>query len=233
MIQNVKTAAGKVILIAGMALFFTASICVSPITMMHAFAQASPDKKPASTAKPTASPSAAKPASAKPVAGKPAPDAKKPAADKGKESGSKPLLVATMNDWSVYISPTPKNKTCYALAQPKDRQPAALKRDPAYIFISTRPGEGVRNEVSVIMGFAMKEGGDMQADVGGTPFDLVAKGTNAWLKNPAEEGQLIDAMKKSAKMTVKAPSIKGNVTTDSYSLSGLSQALERVRKECP
>ena len=39
-------------------------------------------------------------------------------------------------------------------------------------------------------------------------------------------------MKKSAKLTVKAPSIKGNVTTDNYSLKGFSQALDKVQKEC-
>jgi hypothetical protein len=31
---------------------------------------------------------------------------------------------------------------------------------------------------------------------------------------------------------VKAASVRGNVTIDSYSLSGLSQALDRVKKEC-
>ena len=53
------------------------------------------------------------------------------------------------------------------------------------------------------------------------------------MKNPAEESQFIDAMKKGSKLVIKAPSIKGNVTTDTYSLSGLSQALDRVQKDCP
>jgi hypothetical protein len=39
-------------------------------------------------------------------------------------------------------------------------------------------------------------------------------------------------MKRGSKLIVKAPSTKGNVTTDSYSLAGLSQALDRVQKEC-
>ena len=64
-------------------------------------------------------------------------------------------------------------------------------------------------------------------------FDLVAKGTNAWIKNQAEEPQFVDTLKKGSKLIVKAPSLKGHITTDSYSLAGLSQALERVEKECP
>lgn len=151
-------------------------------------------------------------------------DAKKP---------GKPTQVGTYGDWGVFVAQGAKDKTCYALATPKDRAPAKLKRDPAYVFISNRPGESVRSEVSVIMGFAVKPGADVKTDVGGAAFDFVPKGSNAWIKNTAEESQFIDALKKGSKLIVKAPSAKGNVTTDSYSLSGLSQALERVQKECP
>jgi invasion protein IalB len=154
---------------------------------------------------------------------------------KSEESASgKPVQVASYGDWGAFLAlQGGKRKTCYALAQPKDRAPSKLKRDPAYIFISSRPAENVHNEISVIMGFPMKDNGEAQADIGSTHFELISKGNNAWIKNPAEEGQFIDAMKKGSKLVVKAASIKGNVTTDSYSLSGLAQALDRVQKECP
>jgi invasion protein IalB len=146
----------------------------------------------------------------------------------------KPVQVASFGDWGAFLAVQGgKKKTCYALAQPKDRTPASLKRDPAYIFISSRPTENVHNEISIIMGFPMKDNSDAQAEIGTTRFELIAKGTNAWVKNPAEEGQFIDTMKKGTKLVIKAASIKGNTTTDSYSLAGLSQALDRVHKECP
>jgi hypothetical protein len=143
----------------------------------------------------------------------------------------KPMLLDTFHDWGAYMAQG-KEKTCYALASPKDRAPGALKRDPAYVFISSRPSENVRNEVSIIMGFAMKENAEAKAEIGNASYDLIAKGTNAWVKNPAQETQFIDSLKKGSKLIVKAPSMKGNVTTDSYSLAGLSQALDRVHKEC-
>jgi hypothetical protein len=177
-----------------------------------------------------------KPASGKPAGGKSAPAA--PATGKAAAPGApgtgKPSLIGTYGDWAAYQSQSGKTKICYVLAQPKDRQPGTLKRDPAYLFISSRPGEGVHNEVSVIMGFPLKEGGpEAKAEIGTTAFDLVAKGENAWIKNAAEEGQFVEAIKKGAKLLVKIASKKGNMTTDSYSLSGISQALERVQKDCP
>lgn len=147
--------------------------------------------------------------------------------------GGKPVLVASFGDWGAYMSQRGKSKVCYALAQPKERQPSSLKRDAGYVFISTRPAEGVRGEISIMMGFPLKEGAaGGSASVGSANFDLVAKGENAWVKNAAEEAQLADAMRKGSRLVIKAPSSKGNVTTDTYSLNGLGQALDRVHKEC-
>ena len=155
------------------------------------------------------------------------------AAKKDAAPGAKPTLVGTFGDWGAYEAQGAKSKICYALAQPKERTPATLKREQAYIFISSRPGEGVHNEVSVIMGLPLKEGsGDAKAEVGTTTFDLVTKGQNAWMKNAAQEGQLIDVMKKHGRLVVKAPGAKGALATDAYSLSGLGQALDRVAKDC-
>jgi invasion protein IalB len=144
----------------------------------------------------------------------------------------KPSQLATYGDWRVFLAQDEKSKTCYALATPKERAHPGLKRDPAYVFIANRPGENVHEEVSIIMGFPLKEAGG-RAEIAGSGFALIAKGANAWIKNQAEEAKFVDALKKGAKLIVKASSLKGHVTTDSYSLAGLAQALERVEKECP
>jgi hypothetical protein len=172
-------------------------------------------------------------------------EATKPADKKADAGPGKPLLVASFGDWGVYQTQAAKGRVCYTLAQPKDRAPADLKRDAAYAFISDRPSEGVRNEISFIMGFDVANpadpaaakgkaaGKDAMAMVGDQSFELLAKTANLWVKNAAKEGQLIDEMRKGAKLQVMASSKKGHMTTDTYSLSGFSQALDRVQKDCP
>jgi D-arabinose 1-dehydrogenase-like Zn-dependent alcohol dehydrogenase len=169
----------------------------------------------------------------------------KPADKKADAGPGKPLLVASFGDWGVYQTQAAKGRVCYTLAQPKDRAPADLKRDAAYAFISDRPSEGVRNEISFIMGFDVANpaelaaakskaaGKDAMAMVGDQSFELLAKTANLWVKNAAKEGQLIDEMRKGSKLQVMASSKKGHMTTDTYSLSGFSQALDRVQKDCP
>jgi hypothetical protein len=148
------------------------------------------------------------------------------------KSAAKPELVGTFADWGAYVAQSGKDKTCYALARPKDRAPSGLKRDPAFVFISTRPGEKVREEVSIIMGFPLKDDGG-KAEVGSASFDLVVKGSSAWIKNQADEEKFVEALRKGSKLVIRAPSTRGRVTTDTYSLSGVTQALEKVQKECP
>ncbi|MDE2577592.1 MAG: hypothetical protein KGL46_02185 [Hyphomicrobiales bacterium] len=172
---------------------------------------------------------AAPPAFAKPA--KPAKESAKEAKSAKSSGKGKSIELGTFENWKAYA--TQGKKTCYALTRPKDRSPKTLKRDDAYIFISDRPADNVRNEVSIIMGFAMKDGSEPKADINGVNFDLIAKGSNAWVKNASEEGSFIQALKKGSKLVVKASSAKGHATTDTYSLGGVTDALARIRKECP
>ena len=176
--------------------------------------------------------SALTPALAQTAAKKTQPKAAAKEAPKPKSAagGDGPQLVSQYGDWGAYVA-NPKGRICYALAEPKERKPK-LNRDPGYIFITTRPTENVRNELSVVAGFTLKEGSDATLNVGGMDFPLYTKGDSAWLKNAAEEAKLIEALRKQRDLTVKTTSARGNVTTDRYSLSGIAQALDRVAQEC-
>jgi hypothetical protein len=189
-------------------------------------APAKPAAKPATPAKPSAAKSTpAKPAAAGAAA---AATAAKPARA-ASPGGS---LVTSYGDWEVYMAQSGRSKICYALSRPKDWTPKTVSRDPAYLFVSFRPAENVKNEVAFEFGFTAKENGPAEVSVGNTSYALVAKATNAWLKNPAEEGQAIATMAKSGTMTVKTQSARGSNLTDRYSLNGFNKALEHARKEC-
>jgi invasion protein IalB len=150
----------------------------------------------------------------------------------GQAGGAAPSLIGQYGDWGVYVSQGQKSKVCFALTQPKERLPATLNRDPGYVFVSTRPGDNVRNEFSVIVGFPLKEDADPALTIGNDTFALYARQTGAWIRNVAEEARLIDAMRKGKDLTMKSTSVRGNATTDRYSLSGIAQALDRVAQEC-
>jgi hypothetical protein len=186
-----------------------------------------PAAKPAPAQPGPAKPGPAKSAPAKPAAAKPAAAAPQAATGPGGAS-----LLASMGDWGVYTAQSGRSRICYALSQPKDRLPKNLNRDPAYLFVSFRPAENVKNEVALVLGFAAKDNGAASAVIGTASYVLITKDSNGWLKNPAEEGQAIAAMGKASSVIVKTLSVRGNSLTDRYSLSGFASALDRARKEC-
>lgn len=178
---------------------------------------------PAAAAKPAPAPAAA----AKPAA-KPAPAAAKPVAD------NEPKLLGQYGEWGAYTATPAGKKLCFALAKPGSSQtvPPNRPRDPAFLFISTRPGEKVKDEISLIIGYPIKPNTDVTAAVGATSFALYTQQDGAWVKNAPDEPKMIEAMRKGADVVVKGESGKGTKTTDTFSLKGIVQALDRVGQEC-
>ncbi|MCA6118681.1 Invasion associated locus B family protein [Bradyrhizobium sp. WSM 1738] len=162
----------------------------------------------------------------------PAPAAKNPAP--AAAAGAEPTLIGQYGTWGAYTATPNGKKVCFALAKPSSSKtnPPNRPRDPAYAFVSTRPAEKVFNEVSIMIGYALKPGSESSLEVGGASYAMYTQGDGLWIKNAAEEEQMVNAMRKSAEVVVKGVSAKGTETTDVFSLKGLSQALDRLAQDC-
>jgi invasion protein IalB len=163
--------------------------------------------------------------------------AKKPAATKQAApapGGGHPSLLGQYGDWGAYAATSGGGKVCYALATPSSTRtnPPNRPRDPVYLFISTRPAENVHNEVSVIIGYQLKPDSDVNVEIGNNKFVMYVKSDGAWLSNAAEEARMVETMRKGADIVISGTSSRGTQSTDRYSLKGLSQALDRIGKEC-
>ena len=134
-----------------------------------------------------------------------------------------PTLLGQFGDWGAYTANSGGTKVCYALAKPASQatQPPNRPRDPAYIFISTRPAENVRNEISIVIGYPFKPGYEASVDIGSAKYAMYTQDDGAWMKNPAEEARMVDAMRKGADLVVSGESGRGTKSTDRYTLHGL------------
>jgi hypothetical protein len=178
-----------------------------------------------------------KPAAAPAPAAKPTTTAKPaapPPAAAAAAGGAEPTLIGQFGTWGAYTATPSGRKVCFALAKPSSSKtnPPNRPRDPAYAFVSTRPAEKVVNEVSIMIGYALKPGSESSLEVGGSAYAMYTQGDGLWIKNAAEEEQMVSAMRKSAEVTVKGVSAKGTETTDVFSLKGLAQALDRLAQDC-
>lgn len=194
------------------------------------------DSARAQTAQPApkAAPKAAAPAA--PAAAKSAakPESKPAAPPASVAGGAEPTLIGQFGTWGAYAATPNGKKVCFALAKPSSSKtnPPNRPRDPAYAFVSTRPAEKVNNEVSVMIGYALKPGSESTIEVGGASYAMYTQGDGLWIKNAAEEERMVEAMRKSADLVVKGVSAKGTETTDTFSLKGLAQALDKIAQDC-
>ena len=214
-----------------------------PLTLLFAaisamfaatFAAALLSSAPAS-AQQTAAPAAAKP-KPKPAAKPAAPAAEAPAkpAVPPPMGGVQPKLLGQYGDWGAYTASPGGKKVCFAIAKPSssDTVPPNRPRNPIFMFISTRPAEKVTNEVSIVIGYPFKPGAEATASVGSTSFQLYSQQDGAWIKNAADEANMVNAMRSGQTAVIKGVSAKGTQSSDTFTLKGLAQALDRAAQEC-
>ncbi len=141
-------------------------------------------------------------------------------------------LMNKFNDWSFYAYESPQTKICFAAAQPKSSEPAKAKRDAIMFYVSAWPKDGVKSEISIKNGYTFKKGSEVVVTIGGAIFKLFTKDERAFVADPAEELKLIETLRKGSSMTVEGTSERGTATKDTYSLTGLPQALKAVTTGC-
>ena len=147
-----------------------------------------------------------------------------------------PQLLGTFKDWGAYTDGTGSSKVCYALARPKSSLPAKARRDPIYFLISDWPGRSAKAEPEIVPGYPYRVGSTVTAAIGADKFTFFTKNEGsdgaAWIQSPADEQRLINAMRGGAEVVVTGTSSRGTLTTDTYSLSGISDALDKAHAAC-
>jgi invasion associated locus B (IalB) protein len=209
------------------------------LLIVAAFAVPALAQQPAAPAPATSpEPPSAAPAPKKPAKHKPATPAAAPAAMAAPAAavagGVKPALLGQYGDWGAYTASPGGKKICFAIAKPSSSEtnPPNRPRNPSYMFISSRPVDKVSNEVSIIIGYPFKSNSEATVDIGSTSFALYTQQDGAWIKNAAEEAHMVEAMRAGQSAVVKGASAKGTRTTDTFSLRGLGQALDRADQDC-
>jgi hypothetical protein len=104
----------------------------------------------------------------------------------------------------------------------------------------------VRNEVQTLMGYPLQPTSDSfthTADIDGKAYPMksipddpatsIKDNEAAWLASMDDEAGFVAALKKGSKLTVHGTSLKGTKTTDTYSLGGVTAAMDAIDKACP
>ena len=140
--------------------------------------------------------------------------------------------IGKFKDWESFILSQEGNKVCFAQSTPVVRAPKKLKREPSRLFVSFRPAQNIKNEVSVTNGYDFKLKAPVTAKSGKKKYDLFSKGRFAWVVDNEDEKKLIITMKKASRLMIIGNTKKGDQTTDHYSMMGFTKAYNTAKKNC-
>lgn len=144
--------------------------------------------------------------------------------------------VAAKTDWSVFVESNPTE--CWSVSAPKetvntrDGRVVAVRRGDILLFVSYRPDAGVAGEVSFTGGYPFAGGSTVTLEIGDNTFELFTEGEWAWPASVNDDAKIVTAMKRGTLAVVTARSARGTVTRDTFSLLGLTAALEEAEQRC-
>ena len=148
--------------------------------------------------------------------------------------------VQTFSHWRLFVEGSGASKTCFILGEPTQTAPKNVKRGAIFLTITHRPGQGVRNEVAISNGYPFSAESNPFAQVGGTEFAFFTgvqarNGADswAWLRDLNNQTGLVTAMQRGKTLVFKGTSSRGTLTTDTYSLSGVTAATRALDAACP
>ena len=140
--------------------------------------------------------------------------------------------IGKFKDWESFVLSQEGSKICFAQSKPVIRAPKKLKREPSRLFVSFRPSENIKNEISVTNGYEFKPKALVEAKSGKKSYDLFSKGRFAWVVDSDDESKIILTMKKASRLMIIGNSNKDNQTTDHYSMMGFTRAYNTAKKSC-
>ncbi|MSP51774.1 MAG: hypothetical protein EXQ91_05200 [Alphaproteobacteria bacterium] len=144
-----------------------------------------------------------------------------------------PKMLSAHRDWSVFSYTEHGKKVCYAAAKPANSVPSTTKRGEIFFLVTFRPAEKVSDEVSVQLGYPVKDGSEVAVDIDGKKFELFTDTETAWARTAQIDKAIVQAMIKGSDLVVRGASARGTKTTDHYSLQGFKAAHEALVKACP
>jgi Invasion associated locus B (IalB) protein len=143
-----------------------------------------------------------------------------------------PTSLGKSGDWEAFTYDAADSKVCYVFSAPTKSEPKTAKRNPVYFMITHWPSRKVKSQPSTFIGYTFKDASAVGLSIEGKKFDLYPVGDMAWTDKAETEKAILAAMKSGKSMTIKGTSARGTETTDTYSLAGISSAMDKIDNAC-
>lgn len=144
-----------------------------------------------------------------------------------------PKPLGQFNDWSAAAYGEGDGQRCFILSKPAAEEPSSLRHGEVFFFVQNARGPS-NTESSFQTGYDFAKDSTVTVTIGDDTFRMLTQGNNAWLERLEREPALLAAMRAGSRMVLEARSARGNGTSYTFSLAGVtaaSQVLARCEQE--
>ena len=140
--------------------------------------------------------------------------------------------VGKFKDWETIVVTDGAKKLCFAQSKPVLQSPKKNPRE-ARLFISFRPADKIKDEVSITSGYQYNTQNSITAKSGKNKIKFDVKKENfAWIGDTGLERKMVNVMKKGSRIMITGYNQSGSQTIDHYSLMGFTKAYNTAKKSC-
>ncbi|OEO29716.1 hypothetical protein VW23_024450 [Devosia insulae DS-56] len=137
-------------------------------------------------------------------------------------------LLGEFRDWTAYTATESTGPVCFALSKPTEVSPSPDEFTEAWLYLTNRPSESVRNELNLVAGFIFAPDTPATATVSGQTFELFTDKDAAWLLDPNQNDNLAGALRAGSSVVIEGTSDKGIRIVETFSLSGATAASRAI-----
>ncbi len=149
------------------------------------------------------------------------------------DAASGPQPLGQFGDWRAFeFRDEAGEKVCFMSSKPKKDEGNYTRRGDIFAYVTHWPSKGHRNMINIDAGYTYKPNSTVSLAIGNDKFTLATEGEKAWAYDQSDDDKISDAIKHGSRMIIKGTSSRGTLTTDTYSLSGTSKALEAINEAC-
>lgn len=154
------------------------------------------------------------------------------AASAGAAAAAEPAPVATYKDWSVFVRETEGDRICFAATEAEAKSPASVNHGDIFFLVATWRSGAASDQPSFMAGYNLKEAPAPTVRIGAQKWEMYPDQNEAFIEDGKVETSLVSAMRSGADMKIAAVSGRGTATNYTFSLQGVSAALDRAREAC-
>jgi invasion protein IalB len=145
---------------------------------------------------------------------------------------AEPEQIATYRDWIVYRVTEGNDTICYAVTEPTDKEPPSVDHGDVFFMVSSWKSGAATDQPSFAAGYDLRESPEPLVRIGSDRWDMFTAGVEGFVEENTDEDRLVRAMRRGSEMRVSAMSQRGTATEYTFSLLGISNALDRAEREC-